>query len=426
MLDFIFYHTPIFYLIQSVWRDEAFSYFMAKPNLIQVIINTANDFNPPLYYSVLHVWMQIAGKSDEWLRLLSLFPHLLTVYFAYKLAAKLFNNKFAYFTALFTLFNPMLVYYAFEMRMYSFYALFTLCSLYFFYTKNWRWYIVVTVLGLYTHSFFPLIIFSYIFYLFLTKQFDFKSVFRVLTPLLFYLPWLPILIIQFLHSGNSWMFPVDIQLINSVLGNLFTSYEGTPGEMWKYTAILSGIIVIFFILGAKYHKKKALLFLTPIFLPLVIILGYSILRRPIYVNRYLIFVTVFEIMAISLGIWSIKNKTLQSVFAILWLIFVIALNLIIPPYHKKTDFKTAFAEINKKALQDDFVYSKTPIGFLESAYYFRNINNIFVYNPNNVSIPNYIGVNVVFPNTSKSSFPFLPAKTFLVNDDASFELIIIR
>lgn len=426
MIDFIFYHTPIFYLIQSVWRDEAFSYFMAKPNLIQVVINTANDFNPPLYYLLLHVWMQLVGKSDELLRILSLIPHLLTAYFAFKLATRLFSKSFAYFTALFTFLNPMLLYYAFEMRMYSFYTLFTISSLYFFYTKTWRFYTVVTILGLFTHSFFPLIILSFLSFLFLTKQFGRRNILSVLKPMLFYLPWIPILIIQFIRSKDSWMFPVDLQLITSALGNLFTTYEGTPGDLWKYTAILSGIIIIFFILGIKHNKKQSLLFLTPIFLPLTLILGYSILRRPIYVNRYLIFVTIFEIMGISLGIWSIKNKIVKSFSAALWLFFIILLNLTTPFYHKKTDFKTTFAEINKIATPNDFVYVKTPIGFLESAYYFRNQKKVFVYNPNNITIPNYIGVNVVFSNVSKSTFPPPLARTFLINDDASFEIILTR
>ncbi len=426
MIDFIFYHTPIFYLIQSVWRDEAFSYFMAKPNLIQVIINTANDFNPPLYYLLLHIWMQLVGKSDELLRILSLIPHILTAYFAYKLATKLFSRSFAYFTALFTLLNPMLLYYAFEMRMYSFYALFTISSLYFFYTKSWRLYIATTVLGLYTHSFFPLIIVSFLTFLLLTKQFNRKNILAVLKPLLFYIPWIPIIINQFIRSKDSWMFPVDLQLATSVLGNLFTTYEGTPGDLWKYTSILSGIIIICFILGIKRNKKQSLLFLTPVFLPLTLILGFSILRRPIFVNRYLIFVTIFEIMGITLGIWSIRNKTVKSVFAALWLFFIILLNLTTPFYHKKTDFKTTFAEVNKIATPSDFVYTKTPIGFLESAYYFKDPERVFVYNPNNVTIPNYIGVNVVFPNVSKSTFPPPPYRTFLINDDASFEIILTR
>lgn len=424
MLDFIFFRTPFFYLIQSVWRDEAFSYFMAKPGVMQIIINAVNDFNPPFYYLILHFWMIVSGRIDEYLRILSLLPHLASVYIAYDFAKKLFPKKFAVFVALFTMFNPMLVYYAFEIRMYSFYAFFAFAVLYFFYIKNWRWYTIFAILGLYTHSFFLLHLISLLAFLKLTGQFKKKIIFLTLKPLIYYLPWILILINQFLHSNNSWLFPVDLRLVKSVLGNLFTGFEGTPGYFWGYTAVLSGIIFIFLLTGLIRKRNQALLFLLPIFLPLTLILGYSILRRPLFVNRYLIFVTVAEIMGISLGISSIRNKNLKALVACIWIIFVLVLNIILVPYHKKTDFKSAFAEINLRTNGKDFVYTKTPLAFLESAYYYKYPDKVFVYNPHNITIPYYIGVTVVFPRISQTSLPVPPSGTYLIDDTANYQLII--
>lgn len=424
MLDFILFKTPFFYLIQSVWRDEAFSYFMAKPNIIQIIINNINDFNPPLYYLILHFWMILAGRSDEYLRLLSLFPHLISVHIAYDFAKRLFSGKFAVFVAVFTMFNPMLLYYAFEMRMYSFYAFFTFAVLYFFYLKNWRWYTIFAILGLYTHSFFPLLLLSLFVYLRLTDQFRKKNIFLTLKPLIYYLPWILVLIYQFRQSNNSWLFPVDLGLIKSVLGNLFTSFEGTPGFFWNYTACLSSVILVFLIIGYIKKRDQALLFLLPIFLPLFLILGYSVLMRPLFVNRYMIFITVAEIMGISMGIWCLKNSILRASIASLWIILILLVNIILVPYHKKTDFKSAFTEINSQAGKDDFLYTKTPIALLESAYYYQYPANVFVYNPNNITIPYYIGVSVIFPQISKNSLPASPSRTFFIDDDANYELII--
>lgn len=426
MLDFIFYHTPVFYLIQSVWRDEAFSYFMAKPNILQVIINTAHDFNPPVYYLLLHFWMKLVGQSDEGLRILSLIAHLASVLIVYIFAEKKMSKKFASFVAAFTLLNPMLLYYAFEIRMYSFFALFTFAAFYFFYFKNWKWYTIVAILGLYTHSFFLLILLSFALYLFLIRQLNRKNLWLTLKPFIFFLPWLPVLMIQFINSKNSWLFPVDPQLIVSVLGNLFTSFEGTPGNYWDYTAILSGIILIFMIIGLINKRRESLMVSIPIFFPLFAILGYSVVKRPLFVNRYMIFVTVFEILAISWGIWSVKNKMLRTLSMAFWLVLITVINIVFPQYHKKTDFKSTFAEINKMADSSDFVYAKTPIGFLESTYYFKNKGNAFVYNPNGISIPNYIGVNVVFPDISRSTLPTSPSRTFMIADDATFELVINR
>ena len=421
--NFLFNHTPLFYLTQSVWRDEAFSYFMARPNAIKVIINTANDFNPPLYYLLLHFWQFIAGQSDILLRLLSFFFHILGSYYAYLLSRKLNPKKQDLYLTFFYLFNPMLIYYAFEMRMYSLFALTATATIYYFYINNWKGYIISSVLGLYSHSFFALVTLSLTFFN-LIKVRNRKYILKTLLPLIFFLPWVPILAVQFVKSKESWLFKVDLQLVKSVLGNLFTAYEGTPGHLWNYTFYLSAVIIFFLIACFRNKKLRGEIFIWPIFFPLAIILFYSVLKRPIYVNRYLIFVSVFEVIAVYIGIISLKKELQRKIAAFSWMIFILFFNFYITPFKKKTDFKTAFTEINNMAQKDDMVYAETPIGFLESAYYFKFPENTFVYNPQDIHIPNYIGVNLVFPNISKTEFPPAPSRVFLVKDNAQYELHI--
>jgi uncharacterized membrane protein len=422
LINLFLYNTPIFYFIQSIWRDEAFSYFMAKNSISDIIIKTASDFNPPLYYILLHFWITIFGRTDILLKLLSFSAHLLTVYYAYLLSKKIFSRKFSVFVCLFTLFNPMLIYYAFEIRMYALYALFTLCSLYYFIIKKWNHYLLVNVFGLYTHSFFIFVPVSFfVWNLIYSKKY--KELYLIFKPVLFFLPWIPVIINQFIRSKNSLIFPVDKQLIQSSLGNLFTNYEGTPGTLWTKTAIVSLIILFFIIYGFYKNRKMSLLLNIPIFLPLSFILTYSVIKRPIYVNRYLIFITVFEIIALSYSIYLVKNKIIRNTIAAITFVFIIFFNIYITPFHKKTDFKTLFLEINKIAQENDFVYAKTPIAFLESAYYFKNENKVFIYNPDNISIPEYIGITVTFNNISKTEFPNAN-KTYLITDDANYSVFI--
>ena len=425
LLNFLLNHTPFFYLTQSLWRDEAFSYFMAQPSVFGIIKNTANDFNPPLYYLLLHFWSLIVGKSDELLRILSLLPHLASVYIAYYFAKKIFSEKFGFYVAALMFFNPMLLYYAFELRMYSFYALFALAALYFFHLKKWRYYTVFAVLGLYTHTFFLMIPVALSLFVKLSqKHRSINELKKTLFPLIFFVPWLPVVAGQFLRSGNSWMFPVDLQLVRSVLGNLFTGYEGTPGNLWQYTALLSLLIIVFTFVNYRKHRKDVLLFAIPVFLPLLLILIYSLMARPIYVNRYLIFVSIYEVFLVAGGIYRLNNRYMRLAAMAGWLVFCIVFNIVIPPLRAKTDFKSTFAEINSLATDSDYVYAKTPIGFLESAYYYKNAENVFVYNPQGTSIPNYIGMTVVFTDASKSAFPDPPSRTFLVADDASYEAVL--
>lgn len=424
ILDFIFNHTPLFYLTQSIWRDEGFSYFMAKPNLFKVVTNSINDFNPPLYYIVLHFWMKIFGEGDMTLRMLSFVFHLSAVYIAFLLAKKIFSVRFAYFVALFTFFNPMLIYYAFEMRMYSLFTLFTFASLYYFMEKKWRKYVIITTLGMYTHSFFIFVIFGQLVYLFITKQFKRHLIIHLIKPIFLFIPWLPFLVWQFGQTKNSWIYPVDGQLIKSVLGNLFTGYEGSPGGLWGLTALLSLIILLFVYLGIKRNKKIGLLFSIIIFIPLFLVLSFSILRKPIYVNRYVIFVTVGEILAICLGIWSIRDKKVRKAVMCLWMILILLMNIFASQFHKKVDFRSTTLEITKLAKSTDYVYAQTPLSYFETAFYFPRRDKVYIYNPKNIAVPYYIGTAVISKDRSIADFPPSPARTYLIHDDGSYEMII--
>ena len=397
---------------------------LACPGLIKVITNTANDFNPPLYYLILHFWIEIVGKSDEGLRILSLLFHLGGVYISYLLGEKLFNKKFAKFVALFVLLNPMLLYYAFEIRMYSLYEFLTFLTFYFFIQKDWKRYLLAAALGLYTHSFFPLLVVALVTYELVIKKSNKKEIVKILAPLLFYLPWVPVTVSQFIRSGSSWIFPVDFKLIISVLANLFTNYDGTPWYGWGITPILSIFIFSFLLLGLFKKKRESLIFILPIFLPLTFIISYSLIKSPLYVNRYLIFITVFEILGVANGIFLIKSRIIKNLSILFWIGLIVGINFYLPEFKKKTDFRSTFTEINNLATSKDYAYARTPIGLLETAYYFKNENKVFVYNPDMIKIPDYIGVTVVFPHISQSNFPLSPSRTFLINDDASYAVFI--
>jgi len=62
MLNYLLSHTPLLYFVQSFWRDEAFSVLAAKQSLGFII--TKLGFEPPVYYTLLHVWMRIFGESE--------------------------------------------------------------------------------------------------------------------------------------------------------------------------------------------------------------------------------------------------------------------------------------------------------------------------------------------------------------------------
>ena len=63
--------TNVKFFTEGLWCDEAFSWALASKGSALLPL-TARDFNPPLYYLVLHAWMAIVGTSEVAMRSLSL------------------------------------------------------------------------------------------------------------------------------------------------------------------------------------------------------------------------------------------------------------------------------------------------------------------------------------------------------------------
>src|SRR3989344_2939011 len=97
MMDFLFNRTPLYFMTQSLWRDEAFSYLLAQKSIIDIIRLTAQDFNPPFYYIMLHFWISIFGKSEIALRSLSFVFFALTLYDVLQSIGILFTGYESFF-----------------------------------------------------------------------------------------------------------------------------------------------------------------------------------------------------------------------------------------------------------------------------------------------------------------------------------------
>ena len=77
------------------------------------------DGSPPLYYTLLHFWLGIAGRSEESVHALSLLFATLAIPVAFWAGWTLFGRRTAWIAALLTAVNPFLTQYAQEGRMYA-------------------------------------------------------------------------------------------------------------------------------------------------------------------------------------------------------------------------------------------------------------------------------------------------------------------
>lgn len=112
----------------SFWFDEAISVHWARqsvPRILEVGLTLEEDRLPPLYYLLLKGWTGLVGFSETGVRSLSVLQGTLLVAVIAAVTRTLFNRRVALLAALLVAFNPFLIWYAQEARMYAQAALFS-------------------------------------------------------------------------------------------------------------------------------------------------------------------------------------------------------------------------------------------------------------------------------------------------------------
>ncbi|MBI4973195.1 glycosyltransferase family 39 protein [Candidatus Roizmanbacteria bacterium] len=120
-------------LNQSLWLDEAITAKVARQfSLFQIsALFSPSDFHPPLFYIVMKMWTSIFGSSEAVLRMPSVIFSLLTGHAIFLIGTRLKNQKFGLWAAALYLFNPLVIYYSQEARMYSMVTYLLTFALYF-------------------------------------------------------------------------------------------------------------------------------------------------------------------------------------------------------------------------------------------------------------------------------------------------------
>ena len=113
---------------EGYWIDEGLSVGIASHPLREIPGLLGQDGSPPLYYALLHVWIEAAGTGEAATHALSLAFALLTVPAAYWAGSSLFGRGAGWGCAAVAAVNPFLTRYATETRMYSLVVLLSLLA----------------------------------------------------------------------------------------------------------------------------------------------------------------------------------------------------------------------------------------------------------------------------------------------------------
>ncbi len=435
MISFLFTSTPLKYLIQSLWRDEAFSYLLAKQNIFSLLTLTAKDFNPPLYYLTLKVWMFIFGSSEIALRSLSLLFYWATMYVIFLFFTEIFkfSTKKSLLYLLFFLCNPLLTYYAFEARMYTMFAFFATLSFYAYHQRKIGLYQIATILGLYTHYFMLLVVITQFFLALLFERGKNHFTFllkKMFLPLIVFIPWLLFVVIEkpIARDSSFWIPLIHMKDILLIPGLLFTGYENELGFLTSSSLLwLSLILIGVCTFGyAKVHSEKTkerlhqfIFFAAWGLIPTLIIFLISF-YEPLFLPRYLIFSNISLYLFFIASLEEFKPQP-RIFFLFIVLALTLSYNSAQLKYRTKPEIDKTIREIKKLAGKNDLLYVTNELNFFTAQYYFDS-ERVFIYQKTYEELPAYVGKVLIPKDRIAKTIPTFPRKVFILRDETSYDI----
>lgn len=331
-------------LSASIRLDEAQSVWVATKSVSGIITNIAQDVHVPLYPLLLHFWIQLYGTNVFGLRLLSFVFFVLSIPFLYLMAYRTGGGRVALITISLFCLSPFLTWYSTETRMYTLLTFFSILSHITFLTvfrsqgkAGKALYFLTSVLGLYSHYFFGIILFLQFLYfsyhVVLKKGAIFKrtadpaqleslpvSRWRsygkyLLILLLIGISFLPWIALMYMEGGAAntkpLLLPPTSYNLLQLFVHFFTGFQ-SPTVQSSLISLWPLCVILFFF---SFSRKKKLTFLYTdyfilvTFAPIVIAVLVSFTFQPILVSRYLIFITptLFYLLSVLLVHF---NKTL--------------------------------------------------------------------------------------------------------------------
>jgi hypothetical protein len=379
--------------------------------------------------------MKVFGESEIAVRSLSLVGYMLACLLVIQWSERIFRHHWlSWIFPIFFFFNPMLLYYAFEARSYAWYVFFIILSLSSYLERKWGKFIISGILGFYTHIYMITVIMVEVLHYILSNKIKFRA-FKVallmrdrfmqsICCILFaIMPWLIKVCVDLARLNKSWYFPINIQVLRSVIGNIFVGFDGTPSSLWSITALLSLILCLFFFWAIRNRQRRnyiGLFFLTA-FIPLMTTMGISLVK-PVFVNRYVIASTVAEVFLVIFAIETIRNPVLQKISVVLALAFIVGFNIWYPDKHAKLDIRSSILEVNTLLTPQDYIYADSPLIFFDSIYYSKDRSRVFFYEPKGTSFPWYVGDYIVNNSQIVSELPQYPSRAFLIKEDGSYTI----
>lgn len=407
LIVFLAFVLRVFYLgAQAIWWDESLSLYRATRDLPTILANTiviqkvvTTDLQPPLYFLILHFFVDALGVSEFALRFLSLAANVGSVALLYVLGRRMFSPAVGLLTALLGTLSPFYIWFAQEARPYALVLLWSLLGMYALmrltppspspYQREGksgvRWallYVLSTIAALYTNyyavfllPFHALLILALVWRDAPNRKFVLLPALPALSAL-FLLP-----IIARGAAGNVNSGPSFVSL-GVILRDMLNSFSiGLTLDSAQAGWVDASMLLVFLIGMVTYsrHTSYVLLFAPFAFLlvPTLVLYAASYVR-PLYQNsRYLIAASPGFYLGLAVGMAALGRQrrfVALPALAIFMIGAIVSLNnLYFNPRYGKDDHRAWADSLRERVHPNDFLILDSPHTEELFRYYASNV-----------------------------------------------------
>jgi len=331
-----------FWTRSAMWLDEALTVDIARQPLSHLHVLLRRDGAPPLYYLLLHFWMQVFGTSNDAVRALSGVLSVATLPVAY-VAARRYSGRWSAWAVLVLLATaPFAVYYATEARMYSLVMFLTACGFValervlrrprpgnlialgivtaaLLYSQYWALYLVgATGLWLVWRAWRGAEA---------VRRSARYAIGALVGGVILFIPWVPTFVFQSRHTGTPWAQPPNFgALINAVTG--FTNNQATvsiagtnQGRLLAVIYFVVAALALFGLARGRNHIDLDLRTRSParglsfvVAVTLFAAIGGAIATGSAFSPRYAAIAFVPLLLLIGLGTLTFADVRVRAVF----------------------------------------------------------------------------------------------------------------
>lgn len=369
----------------NIWTDEAFTLQLLRGNVKEIIMGTAADVHPPLYYLYAKIFTVVFGESLLAQKIAAMLPMVATLIFAATVIRKKFGDREAVLFLLFLTCIPCSMEFALQVRMYSL-ALFcvTVCGVYaymIFQDGRKRDFVIFALSGAaaaYTHyfAFVSVIIITgfLLIAILLWKRERFLGWLAAAAGMIaLYAPWMPFFMKQVTSVEQGYWIP---EITAETIWGYFVwtfDLELVPGMVFVFLIILKGASTYNTIKISKNKKDREIYALACMLVPTVtMILGVllSWIKTPVYRDQYVFPSLGLLALFFAISMQNAKKGILMACSVFLLFVGAVQYKECFRQEYRSTYVPQTEAFFEECLQEDDYViYNWETFGFIYECYF---------------------------------------------------------